>query len=172
MVTDFVSSIHNLKTCFELLVLSATSKQCFEQPAASFLFALWFSLSINLKKKERKKWKIALVSLAFLFCPGWLWTEKKLEQLQNRKGYASVSVASYWKCREEYSCDQDFGLAPSQMMESANPNHYIQRTRFLSVNDSTKESSLWWVEELILTNTEWKKLKKLFSRQRRRMRPS
>ncbi|CAG5283674.1 Uncharacterised protein [Streptococcus pneumoniae] len=37
-VTDFVNSIHNLKT---LSVLSTTSKQCFEQLAASFLeFAL------------------------------------------------------------------------------------------------------------------------------------
>ncbi|CJR98612.1 S1 RNA-binding domain-containing protein [Streptococcus pneumoniae] len=52
--SDFVSSIYNLKNCFEMTssvlsttskrcfeltssVLSTTSKHCFEQPAASFL---------------------------------------------------------------------------------------------------------------------------------------
>ncbi len=55
IVTDFVSFIRNLKTCFELTssVLSTTSKQCFEQPAASFLVCSLIFIEYKISKSAR-----------------------------------------------------------------------------------------------------------------------
>ncbi|AUF84377.1 hypothetical protein SPAR62_0461 [Streptococcus pneumoniae GA40028] len=52
MVTDFVSSIHNLKTVFELTssVLSTTLKRCFEQSVPSFLVCFLIFIEYELPK--------------------------------------------------------------------------------------------------------------------------